>query len=480
MPVDGPSSDADYGSDSDVEMEGMEVDDEDGSDSEASLDTSSTPLVLGQHSTTNATTTTTPATKAAKAANDLAVTKARSEQQALLASVRESNAASKSADAQTRLNYLLQQGDVFSHFLEGSAVSFPSPAKPSKPSSILPAGPSSPRHSQTNRKTEEQEDTELLAAASSSRLVPTRVTTQPTILAPICKMHPYQIKGLEWMLNLHDNAINGVLADEMGLGKTLQTISLLAYLKEYRGINQHHLIVVPKSVTGNWIREINKWCPSIRAIKLPGTKTERKDTVAKLNELDKWDVVVTSYEGLLKEQSFLRKIPFQYLIIDEAHRIKNENSSLSKVVRTMDTKHRLLITGTPLQNNLHELWALLNFLLPDVFEDASMFDSWFNTTDSSAKDNVIKKLHTILRPFMLRRIKKDVAHALPPKKETKLYIGLTDMQRDYYQKILLKESVELNALGGPATTKLMNVLMQLRKVTNHPYLFQGNAQTPRP
>lgn len=150
----------------------------------------------------------------------------------------------------------------------------------------------------------------------------------------------------------------------MGLGKTLQTISFLAYLREGRGVKGPHIVIVPKSVVGNWIREFKKWCPSIRAIRMGGTKEERlifekehlpKDSAGKF----KWDVLVTSYEGILREKSKLGKIAWRYLIIDEAHRIKNENSSLSKAVRLMNTEHRLLITGTPLQNNLRELWALL-------------------------------------------------------------------------------------------------------------------------
>lgn len=150
----------------------------------------------------------------------------------------------------------------------------------------------------------------------------------------------------------------------MGLGKTLQTISFLAYLREGRGVKGPHIVIVPKSVVGNWIREFKKWCPSIRAIRMGGTKAERlifeKDHLQKDNAGKfKWDVLVTSYEGILKEKSKLGKIPWRYLIIDEAHRIKNENSSLSKTVRQMNTEHRLLITGTPLQNNLRELWALL-------------------------------------------------------------------------------------------------------------------------
>lgn len=155
--------------------------------------------------------------------------------------------------------------------------------------------------------------------------------------------------------------------------------------------------VLPK---GNWIREFKNWCPSIRAIRMGGTKEERlifekehwkKDESGEFN----WDVLVTSYEGILKEKNKLGKIEWCYLIIDEAHRIKNESSSLSKAVRTMHTDHRLLITGTPLQNNLRELWALLNFLMPEIFGDADQFDAWFSMSDEAGQENVIKKLHTV-------------------------------------------------------------------------------------
>jgi SWI/SNF-related matrix-associated actin-dependent regulator of chromatin subfamily A member 5 len=181
---------------------------------------------------------------------------------------------------------------------------------------------------------------------------------------------------------------------------------------------------------------------------------------------------------MLKERSKLAKINWRYFIIDEAHRIKNENSSLSKAVRMVNTDHRLLITGTPLQNNLRELWALLNFLMPEIFGDAEQFDAWFSLADEAGKDNVIKKLHTVLRPFMLRRVKKDVATSLPPKKETKLYIGLTTLQQEWYVSILRKDAHELNKLGGPEKSRLLNVLMQLRKVCNHPYLFDGAEPGP--
>lgn len=215
-----------------------------------------------------------------------------------------------------------------------------------------------------------------------------------------------------------------------------------------------------------------------------GTKADRIRVIQEELPLDpktgrhKFDVLVTSYEGVLKAKTALSRIRWEYLIIDEAQRIKNENSSLSRAVREIRCRFRLLITGTPLQNNLHELWALLNFLLPEIFGDATQFDEWFNVSSSSSKDNVIRKLHTVLRPFMLRRVKKDVACALPPKKETKLYIGLSQMQQQWYTRILRKDAHELNSLGGPDRVRLLNILMQLRKVCNHPYLFDGAEQGP--
>jgi SWI/SNF-related matrix-associated actin-dependent regulator of chromatin subfamily A member 5 len=241
----------------------------------------------------------------------------------------------------------------------------------------------------------------------------------------------------------------------------LQTISLLAYLREGRGVRGPHLVIVPKSVVGNWMREFKKWCPCIRTIRMGGTREER-EKIVKEGYLQpdqetgkfRFDALVTSYEGVLKEKNKFSKVPWHYLIIDEAHRIKNEKSSLSLAVREMNPKFRLLITGTPLQNNLRELWALLNFLLPEVFGDAEQFDEWFSLSDETGKENVIKKLHTVLRPFMLRRVKKDVAKDLPPKKETKLYVGLTDLQREWYVNCLQKDAHELNKLGGPEKSRL--------------------------
>jgi SWI/SNF-related matrix-associated actin-dependent regulator of chromatin subfamily A member 5 len=382
-------------------------------------------------------------------------------------------AGTKTNTVEDRLGYLVSQSEVFAHFLAGSVAA----------TGVGKKAKSKGRSGKVGRLTEVEEDAQLLKSATSKRRT-IRLDTQPSILASHCNMHSYQLEGLNWLIKLHDHGINGILADEMGLGKTLQTISLLAYLRQSRGVHGPHLVVVPKSVVGNWIREFKKWCPSIHAIRMGGAKEERKKILvehlqpsAKSSTLT-FDVLVTSYEGVLKEKGAISKFDWKYLIIDEAHRIKNENSSLSQAVRTINTDFRLLITGTPLQNNLHELWALLNFLLPDIFSNAEQFDEWFSLEDEHAQQNVIKRLHTVLRPFMIRRVKKDVACALPPKKETKLYVGLTPMQQDWYKKILRKEAFELNSLGGPDKVRLLNIVMQLRKVCNHPYLFDGAEPGP--
>lgn len=161
-----------------------------------------------------------------------------------------------------------------------------------------------------------------------------------------------------------------------GLGKTLQTISFLGYLKHVRGISGPHLVVTPKSTLGNWLNEVNRWCPSLKAIKLHGNQEERAEQKAEQMVPGKFDILVTTYEIAIKEKAAISKFHYRYIVVDEAHRIKNEQSVLSQVVRLYKVQNRLLLTGTPLQNNLHELWALLNFLLPEVFASSEDFDSW--------------------------------------------------------------------------------------------------------
>jgi len=248
-----------------------------------------------------------------------------------------------------------------------------------------------------------------------------------------------------------------------------------------RGIPGPHLVIAPKSTLANWVKEVKLWCPTLKTLKLLGSKEERV-AQRKLLAAGDYNMVITSYEIAIIEKSVLKKIPWYYLVIDEAHRIKNENSVLSTVVRLFNTQCRLLMTGTPLQNNLHELWALLNFLLPEVFGSSDDFDEWFDIKGSDPAE-VVHKLHKILRPFLLRRLKSDVEKDIPPKKETRLFVGMTQMQKEWYKKILRKDLAVIGSSEDGSKSKgnrvrLLNIVMQLRKCCNHPYLFQGAEPGP--
>ncbi|KCV72616.1 hypothetical protein H696_00200 [Fonticula alba] len=209
-------------------------------------------------------------------------------------------------------------------------------------------------------------------------------------------MRPYQLHGLGWMARLDAHAVGGILADEMGLGKTLQTISLLGHLKHSRGVRGPHLVIAPKSTLQNWQNEFKRWCPSLNIFVLHGSKDDRPKLINERLLTGSFEVCVTSPEMVLVERGPLRRIPWYYIILDEAHRIKNEKSSLARIMRQISSRRRLLITGTPLQNNLHELWALLNFILPDLFARSEDFDSWFAFTstgeDEQAKEQVVNRL----------------------------------------------------------------------------------------
>jgi SWI/SNF-related matrix-associated actin-dependent regulator of chromatin subfamily A member 5 len=331
--------------------------------------------------------------------------------------------------------------------------------------------------SERRRRTEAEEDAELLKDEKHGGSAETVFRDSPGFIQGT--MRDYQVAGLNWLISLHENGISGILADEMGLGKTLQTISFLGYLRHIMGTTGPHLIIVPKSTLDNWKREFARWTPEVNVLVLQGAKEERQQLINDRLVDENFDVCITSYEMILREKAHLRKFAWEYIIIDEAHRIKNEESSLAQVIRMFNSRNRLLITGTPLQNNLHELWALLNFLLPDVFGDAEAFDQWFSGQDRD-QDTVVQQLHRVLRPFLLRRVKSDVEKSLLPKKEVNVYIGMADMQVKWYQKILEKDIDAVNGAGGKreSKTRLLNIVMQLRKCCNHPYLFEGAEPGP--
>ncbi|XP_035710091.1 chromatin-remodeling complex ATPase chain Iswi isoform X2 [Folsomia candida] len=382
-----------------------------------------------------------------------------------------------------RLNYLLKKSQFFTARLSsGDAVVAAKRGRRPQRNHETETEDDSEEEVTRYRRSEKEGDAELIKDAENPVSGVHSAAVIFTETPPYIKngeMRDYQIRGLNWLINLLENGINGILADEMGLGKTLQTISLFGYLKHYKKVRGHYLVVLPKSTLCNWENEFKRWCPSMRTISLIGDAKARqsiiKDHILHLND---WDVLLTSYEMVLREKCVLKKIKWTYLVIDEAHKIKNEETQIAGVVRLLKSKHRLLLTGTPLQNNLHELWALLNFLLPDIFNSSENFDGWFNMESCFGDDSLVTRLHSILRPFLLRRIKSDVEKGLLPKKEFKVYVPMVAMQRLWYKKILMKEIDTVNGAGEMKRVRLLNLVMQLRKCTNHPYLFTGAEEGP--
>eukprot|EP00698_Gefionella_okellyi_P022852 TRINITY_DN7652_c0_g1_i1.p1 TRINITY_DN7652_c0_g1~~TRINITY_DN7652_c0_g1_i1.p1 ORF type:complete len:1123 (+),score=256.91 TRINITY_DN7652_c0_g1_i1:28-3369(+) len=291
---------------------------------------------------------------------------------------------------------------------------------------------------------------------------------QPTILTG-GQLRDFQMVGLAWMVSLYNNNLNGILADEMGLGKTIQTISLLAYLMEFKQNNGPHLVIVPLATMSNWLSEFEAWCPKLQVIAYYGPKDTRKILSGALLEDMTYNVVLTTYEFVIGDKAKLGRIPWNYIILDEGQRIKNKDSKLSGTLTgAYDSKHRLVLTGTPLQNDLTELWSLLNFLLPTIFQTANDFTNWFDAPFITGEDTapvteeegmlLIHRLHQVLRPFLLRRVKKEVASQLPEKREIVLRCDLSKWQKAIYEQI--NQGIVSN-IGD----------MQLRKICNHPYLF---------
>lgn len=386
------------------------------------------------------------------------------------------------AKTSSRFKYLLGLTGLFAHFIEAKANKDPLFRK-----IVDDLNDQKLKSSQTNnssasshrrRKTEKEEDAELMKVEKLGGAQTFEFSESPGYVHG--KLRPYQVQGLNWLVSLYENNLSGILADEMGLGKTLQSISFLGYLRFMHGINGPHLVIAPKSTLDNWHREFNRWIPEINAVVLQGDKEERSELIKNRIMTCDFDVIIASYEIVIREKSTFKKFNWEYIVIDEAHRIKNEESLLSQIIRMFHSKNRLLITGTPLQNNLRELWALLNFILPDVFADNESFDEWFQNNDNSEEDQeVILQLHKVLKPFLLRRIKADVEKSLLPKKEINVYTKMTPMQRNLYQKILEKDIDAVNGANKKESkTRLLNIVMQLRKCCNHPYLFDGVEPGP--
>ncbi|WCJ23714.1 Homeotic gene regulator [Euphorbia peplus] len=310
------------------------------------------------------------------------------------------------------------------------------------------------------------------------------VTEQPAMLQG-GQLRSYQIEGLQWMVSLFNNNLNGILADEMGLGKTIQTISLIAYLKEKKGVCGPHLIVAPKAVLPNWINEFSTWIPEdeIKAILYDGRLDERKLIREQLSRDGSFEVLITHYDLIMRDKAFLKKISWQYMIVDEGHRLKNHECALARTLLSgsYQIQRRLLLTGTPIQNSLQELWSLLNFLLPNIFNSVSNFEEWFNAPfadrgDISLTDEeqllIIRRLHHVIRPFILRRKKDEVEKYLPGKSQVILKCDLSAWQKVNYKQVTDQGRVGLQT-GSGKSKSLQNLTMQLRKCCNHPYLFMA-------
>ncbi|PWA92794.1 SNF2-related, N-terminal domain-containing protein [Artemisia annua] len=303
----------------------------------------------------------------------------------------------------------------------------------------------------------------------------------------------YQLKGLQWLVNCYEQGLNGILADEMGLGKTIQAMAFLAHLAEEKNIWGPFLVVAPTSVLNNWADEISRFCPDLKTLPYWGGIQDRTVLRKKINpkRLYRRDagfhILITSYQLLVSDEKYFRRVKWQYMVLDEAQAIKSSTSIRWKTLLSFNCRNRLLLTGTPVQNNMAELWALLHFIMPTLFDSHEQFSEWFSKGienhaehGGTLNEHQLSRLHAILKPFMLRRIKKDVVSELTKKTEITVHCKLSSRQQAFYQaiknKISLAELFDSNRgqLNEKKFMNLMNIVIQLRKVCNHPELFERN------
>ncbi|XP_075416551.1 chromodomain-helicase-DNA-binding protein 1-like [Tenrec ecaudatus] len=290
-------------------------------------------------------------------------------------------------------------------------------------------------------------------------------------------LRSYQLEGVNWLAQRFHCQNGCILGDEMGLGKTCQTIALFIYLAGRLNDEGPFLILCPLSVLSNWKEEMERFAPGLSCAVYTGDKEERAHLQPDLKQESRFHVLLTTYEVCLKDASFLKSFPWSVLVVDEAHRLKNQSSLLHKTLSEFSVVFNLLLTGTPIQNSLQELYSLLSFVEPDVFSKEQVEDFVQRYQDIAKESDTASELHKLLRPFLLRRVKAEVATDLPQKTEVVLYHGMSALQKKYYKAILMKD---LDAFENEMAkkVKLQNVLSQLRKCVDHPYLFDGVEPEP--
>ncbi|CAL4922672.1 unnamed protein product [Urochloa decumbens] len=424
---------------------------------------------------------------------------------------------------QQRLNFLLSQTELYSHFMQNKAGASAPPDEEDVPDEDEEADPEeaqlkrealraaqhavSQQKMKTNafdseivkiRQTSESglptDDSSSMDPSKIDLLHPSTMPEKSSVQTPeLFKgvLKEYQLKGLQWLVNCYEQGLNGILADEMGLGKTVQAMAFLSHLAEDKNIWGPFLVVAPASVVNNWAEELIRFCPDLKILPYWGPEriVLRKNINPKrLYRRDaSFHILITNYQILVNEEKLLRRVKWQYMVLDEAQAIKSSSSQRWKTLLSFNCRNRLLLTGTPIQNNMAELWALLHFIMPTLFDSHEQFNEWFSKGieghaehGGALNEHQLSRLHAILKPFMLRRVKIDVIAEMTKKKEEIVHCKLSSRQQVFYQAI--KNKISLNELldgsrgnlNDKKLLSLMNIVMQLRKVCNHPELFERN------
>ncbi|KAI4996329.1 hypothetical protein ZWY2020_048120, partial [Hordeum vulgare] len=415
---------------------------------------------------------------------------------------------------QQRLNFLLSQTELYSHFMqnkagesalpyEGSALEVDNEEDPEEAELKREAFRAAQHAVSQQKRMTNAFDSEIVRLCQSSEsgiptddsatmepskidlLHPSTMPEQSSVQTPeLFKgvLKEYQLKGLQWLVNCYE---------QMGLGKTVQAMAFLSHLAEDKNIWGPFLVVAPASVVNNWAEEVIRFCPDLKILPYWGPERVvlRKNINPKrLYRRDaSFHILITNYQILVNEEKLLRRVKWQYMVLDEAQAIKSSSSQRWKTLLSFNCRNRLLLTGTPIQNNMAELWALLHFIMPTLFDSHEQFNEWFSKGieghaehGGTLNEHQLSRLHAILKPFMLRRVKIDVIAEMTEKKEEIVPCRLSSRQQIFYQAI--KNKISLNELldgsrgnlNDKKLLSLMNIVMQLRKVCNHPELFERN------